>query len=171
MPRPVAIKQLIEKDVVFKRLRSKMNIKLINDSKTIEEANRILYKELFAPLQISETDIEKLKSDGKEQYVVCEIKGHIVGVIVIVEKDSEAELLHAVVASEYRSKGIGKILWRKALDHLKSKEYKDIFLYSRNTAFDFWSRCGFKAISDEWLEHELFIPHGIRHKRMKCFES
>lgn len=148
-----------------------MDTKLINDNKTIDAASQMLYDELFAPLQISKNDLESFKTDGKEQYIVCMDKDHIVGVLVIVEKDCEAEILHAVVAHEHRGQGIGKLLWRKALEYLKSKQYEDIFLYSRNTAFEFWSRCGFKALSDEWLEHELFIPHGIKHKRMKYFES
>ncbi len=113
-----------------------MNTKLINDSKTIDEANRILYKELFAPLQISENDIESLKSDGKEQYIICENKGHMVGVIVVVEKDSEAEILHAVVAPEYRGTGIGKMLWRKSIRSFEVKRiWRYLFIFKK---FSFW---------------------------------
>lgn len=137
------------------------------DLANIQGARRLLYEELFAPLQLPDTMQEQLKIDGNEQYFVAlDEQQQVVGVTVLVLDGEHVELHHAATRSSLRGHGIGKQLWKLVREYCIKHHFKRIELVSRNTAISFWESVGFRESSDEWIEREEFVKHGIRHKAM-----
>ncbi|MGM0881841.1 MAG: GNAT family N-acetyltransferase [Bacillota bacterium] len=132
----------------------------------INEARLLLYHELFEPLEMPRESQEQLKTPGVEHYFVCTLNNSIIGVMVLVV-DNNVELHHAAITKKYRGQGIGKKLWQEVLRFSESEGLKVIELYSRNTAINFWKSIGFIEVTEEWLEVESFVKHGIRHKKME----
>lgn len=133
----------------------------------INDAKLLLYQELFKPLGMPRETQESLKTPGVEHYFVCIFNNSIIGVMVLVVESDKVELHHAATSKEYRGQGIGKKLWQEVLRFSEAKGINVIELYSRNTAIDFWKSVGFTEVTEEWLEVESFVKHGIRHKKLE----
>lgn len=144
-----------------------MRIERTSDPEGINKAKLLLYKELFEPLGMPRDTQDRLKAPGLEHYFVCILNHTIIGVMVLVTGDGTTELHHAAIANEYRGQGVGTTLWQNVLAFSKSEGIRAIELYSRNTAIHFWKSVGFHEVSEEWLEVESFVKHGIRHKKME----
>lgn len=144
-----------------------MHTRKIENPTELASAKRLLYRELFAPLGLSEDTQERLKIPGVEHYFICEVDNQTVGVMVLSVDQDRVELHHAAVSKAYRNLGIGKRLWNEVYDFAKKIGITGMELYSRNTAIEFWTSCGFQASTEEWIEAEPFVKHGIRHKRME----
>lgn len=75
------------------------------------------------------------------------------------------EVRHAAVASWCHGKNIGRRLWEQVRAYLQEQGITNIEVYARNTSLGFWVKMGFRDESD-WLDHELFVKHGIRFKQL-----
>jgi N-acetylglutamate synthase-like GNAT family acetyltransferase len=137
------------------------------DEGEIDQAEGLLYRELFEPLGMEHSVRDELRAEGQERYFIAKVEHKLVGVMVLTVNGDTAELHHAAVNKAYRGKEIGISLWNVVHEYAKREGIRTIHLYSRNTAFGFWRRCGLEAVSDEWIEHERFTPHNIRYKKME----
>ena len=144
-----------------------MNVSLTTDPAIIAKAQRLLYEELFVPLQLPDTMQDQLRIEGEEHYFVAADGDEVVGVMVLVLNDGHAELHHAATRSAYRGQRIGNRLWTLLKQYCVERQFRDIELVSRNTAISFWRSVGFEESTDAWIERPEFVKHGIRHKAMK----
>ena len=144
-----------------------MKIKQAEFQWEINSSEDLLFNTMFKPLNMDRSIKEELKVPGVEFHFVAIEGDKVVGSMVVVINNNRAELMHAAVDDMYRNKGIGKLIWGEVKRFLFSKRINEIELYSRNTALEFWNKLGFYETSD-WLDHEKFLKHGIRYKKMKC---
>jgi len=143
-----------------------MNVGMTTDSARIDQAKRLLYEELFVPLQLPDTMQDQLRIEGEEHYFVATEDGEVIGVMVLVVNGQHAELHHAATRSAQRGRGVGKQLWELLKAYCIERKFSAIELVSRNTAISFWSSVGFSESTDAWIERPEFVKHGIRHKEM-----
>ena len=130
------------------------------------EANKLLYHVLWAPLGMAARAREDFKTDGVEHIFVTTDKSSVVGTFVlIVHCDNTVELRHAAVAETFQKRGIGKRLWAEAVKFAKGEGASEFFLYARNTTIGYWLKLGLKEES-AWLDHAEFKKYGIRFKKM-----
>lgn len=74
------------------------------------------------------------------------------------EVNSETIKLQRICTlKDYRGMGFGKISMEYAASYFKSKGYKRLYLHSQEDSVGFYEKCGFKVISDMFLEAD--IPH------------
>jgi len=144
-----------------------MKIKQAEFQWEINSSDDLLFNTMFKPLNMDRSIKEELKVPGVEFHFVALESDMVVGSMVVVINNNSAELRHAAVDEMYRNKGIGKQIWEEVKQFLFIKGINEIELFSRNTALEFWSKLGFYETS-EWLDHEKFLRHGIRYKKMKC---
>lgn len=137
------------------------------ETRLVQQAETLLYEELFHPLGLPLDMQEQLKTEGVEHYFVAVDGDNVIGTMVLVIHGTDVELHHAAVSSSYRGRGIGSRLWEEVLAYCSIEHLKKVNLYSRNTAIAFWRSLGFMETSDAWLEAEMFVKHGIRHKQME----
>ena len=130
------------------------------------EANKLLYHVLWAPLGMPVNAREDFKTDGTEHLFVATDEDIIAGAFVLaVHSDNTVELRHAAVAKTFQNRGIGKQLWAEAVYFAKAEGAGELFLYARNTTIGYWLKLGLKEDS-AWFDHAEFKKHGIRFKKM-----
>lgn len=74
----------------------------------------------------------------------------VVGVIVLIIQAETAEIRHAAVSGKYQRLGLGRALLNIALTLAKESGVKELEVYARNTAIEFWEKVGFADVSG-WL--------------------
>lgn len=134
----------------------------------LEEADRLLYKVLWKPYGM-ERDMRKRFSPGIGQSTFVASDGEkVCGCIVACEHEDAVELRHMAVLEECRGTGIGTGLLNWVAEHLiRETGKRRIFVYARSSSAEFYLNRGFKPMgSDDWLDHPLFEPHGIRFKQL-----
>lgn len=139
---------------------------LTKDLDLIQQGKRLLYEELFVPLNLPDTTQEDLKIEGEEYYFVATKDEEVVGVMVVITEGDHFELHHAATRSSLRGEGIGQELWKMVYEFANERGFTRMELESRNTAVSFWESVGFVESTEEWIERKNFIEHGIRHKTM-----
>lgn len=74
------------------------------------------------------------------------------------EFDSETIKLQRICTlKEYRGMGFGKSSMEFAASYFSEKGYKRLYLHSQEDSVGFYEKCGFRVISDMFLEAD--IPH------------
>lgn len=137
------------------------------DPGEIDQSEQLLYTELFEPLGLDKSAREELRAEGEDRYFVTKLDGKIVAAMILTVNGTSAEVHHAAVAKAYRGKEIGLTLWQVVHEYAKRQGIRQIVVYSRNTSFGFWRRCGLEDTAEDWIEHEPFVPHNIRYKKMQ----
>ena len=89
----------------------------------------------------------------------AEHNGNIIGCIGIVSCEERAKLRWFLIAPHYRSIGLGKKLLQEALDFVKAKNYKSVYLDTTNDldkAISMYKRIGFvkklEKANNSWRE-------------------
>ena len=83
--------------------------------------------------------------------IIARINNDAIGYISLSFVLDESELLKIVVKKNYRGKGIGKLLLNEAIQYLKERSIKTIFLEVRKSncvAIGLYENMGFKKISE-----------------------
>jgi amino-acid N-acetyltransferase len=78
-------------------------------------------------------------------YFVASEGGRLVGAIGLQRAGSSMLLRSAVVAPDWRNRGVGSLLARTALEHARKDQPQSLFLLT-TTAAGFFARLGFRAI-------------------------
>ncbi|MDB5055275.1 MAG: hypothetical protein JWM44_3325 [Bacilli bacterium] len=144
-----------------------MIFQITSDPEMIQAAERLLYSELFEPLQLDHSARQQLKIPGDDYYFVCtNNQNEVIGVMLLVRDHPYNEIRHAAVSQKYRNHGIGWSIWQEVYRFGLEREIASIELYSRNSAIKFWTKLGFVEISD-WMDKDMFKEHDIRFKKMK----
>ncbi len=89
---------------------------------------------------------------NKDRIWFAEADGEIIGAIAIIgHSPVEAQLRWFILHPDYRGKGIGKILYKEALNYCREKHYKKVFLATtqdQQTAIRMYLKEGFKKVSE-----------------------
>ncbi|MWC27611.1 GNAT family N-acetyltransferase [Paenibacillus sp. MMS18-CY102] len=143
-----------------------MNIIVAQDQLLLEKADKFLYDEMWKPFGMDESIRNELKLNGEEISFVAVEKEMVIGVFVLVITKEAIELRHAAVSSQKRNRGIGNAIWHNVLKYIEVNAISKVELYARNSSIHFWQKLGFQEVSD-WLDHPLFVNHGVRFKKME----
>ena len=136
-----------------------------SDEILLKESSRLFYEELWEPLGISENIREDFRVDGDEVVVLALFLGQVIGAFSLIVCPEVVEIRHAAVCSEYRGAGIGRKICNRVQEYALTKGVKQIEVFGRSTAIDFWEKLGFKDTTG-WVDFDPFPEHGIRFKKM-----
>jgi predicted GNAT family N-acyltransferase len=75
-------------------------------------------------------------------------------------EDQKIKVQRMAVLSEYRQKGLGKIIMQAAETFAKEQCYHSLILGAQLTAVSFYERVGYQA------EGDIFLDAGIEHVTM-----
>ena len=79
-------------------------------------------------------------------------------------ENNTVKLQRICTLKEYRGKGYGKVAMDYAYDYFKNMGLKRLYLHSQEDSVGFYEKCGFKVISDMFLEAD--IPHYEMEKQL-----
>lgn len=127
-------------------------------------------KKLFLLADPSEDAINNYLSNGN--CLIAVIDEEIVGVVVMINKDSETiEVANIAVREDFQGNGIGKQLLSRAIETARNRNATRIEVGTGNSSLSqlgFYQRCGFR-IFDIWEDY--FIKHykeEIFENRIQC---
>lgn len=83
------------------------------------------------------------------------------GALLIEHGDKVGQLRQMLVIPELRNRGLGRRIVGGVEDAARARSMRTLFLHARHVAVDFYRRCGFATVGDE------FVSHGIPHVRME----
>ncbi|MBT8440827.1 MAG: GNAT family N-acetyltransferase [Gammaproteobacteria bacterium] len=83
------------------------------------------------------------------------------GAILIDHGDAVGQLRQMLVIPELRNRGLGRRVVAGVEEAARARSMRTLFLHARHIAMDFYRRCGFATVGDE------FVSHGIPHVRME----
>ncbi|MGM9985966.1 MAG: GNAT family N-acetyltransferase [Bacillaceae bacterium] len=110
--------------------------------------------------------------DGKDEtalHLIMKEGEKIVGCLRILPKtEKQAITIGRVAVHEaYRNRGIAKTLMNKAITYIEEELKEDtIYLMAQTYLKEFYQSCGFKVVSEEYLEDN--IPHIDMIRKQKC---
>lgn len=94
-----------------------------------------------------------------EQYIAL-VDGKVVATARLREEPKGAyKIERMVVKKEYRGKGIGEGLTKYIVSEAKKRKPTKIWMEAQAYAKKFYEKCVFKAVSDEYDQWNLGIPH------------
>jgi amino-acid N-acetyltransferase len=115
-------------------------------------------RELLAGSELPEEDI----SPHLSHFIVAESRGAIVGCVGL-ERAGETALLRSLaVATDFRSKGLGRELCRRITKYARQQGYETLYLLT-TSATDYFSAQGYKQVN------RSAAPEGI--KKTEQFRS
>ncbi|MEG2116723.1 MAG: GNAT family N-acetyltransferase [Clostridia bacterium] len=106
---------------------------------------------------------EDLSGDKKSIHVGAFDEGKMVGVVLMDKApDSIIRLRQFAVRPFYQGKGIGTLLEDYCEKYAKRNGIKILTVHARKEAIEFYKKCGFVAVGDEF--EEVGIPHYEMYK-------
>jgi predicted GNAT family N-acyltransferase len=115
--------------------------------------------EVFVYEQKVSVEIEIDEYEKVATHYLLKYKNAYIGAARYRETVSGIKLERFAILSQYRDKGMGKVLLEKILENLKGRPEK-IYLNAQEKAISFYERGGFEITSD------AFIEANIVHKTM-----
>lgn len=112
---------------------------------------------LRKPLGLKFTDIE-LVNEINQYHLVMILDEEVVGTTLLFPTDEDTIKLRQFAISEhFQGKGLGKKLVNYAEEFALKQGFSDMQLHARETACAFYTKCGYTAIGEQFLE--VGIPH------------
>ncbi|WP_028973199.1 GNAT family N-acetyltransferase [Spirochaeta cellobiosiphila] len=109
-------------------------------------------------LDDSEAGIQKFLERNPNTNFVCKVEDNLVGTILCGHDGRRAYIYHALVAEEYRSRGIGRNLVNKLIQALKEEGITKVGLvvYTNNNQGNlFWEKLGFDQREDLYYRNKV----------------
>ena len=107
-----------------------------------------------------------LKVNEKQKCWLAFVGKNLAGSITIIEREKDYELRGFYVATKYQGRGIGKKLWKLALDFVKEKDITlDIYAHNAKT-IEIYRKWGFEIDTKrgEFYRHWPEWPKGVKAK-------
>lgn len=142
-----------------------MELKLIgHGSPEYNEMVELRMELLRRPLGLSFT--EDQLADETDDLLVCAFEnGQLIGCCVLTQyKTDIMQLRQMAVRHDIQSRGVGRKIVAFAERLTKQNGYRVLMMHARNTALDFYKKCGYKLKGNEFIE--VGIPHHYMEKRV-----
>jgi N-acetylglutamate synthase-like GNAT family acetyltransferase len=143
-----------------------MQLKLIqHGTKEYDQMIQLRMELLRRPLGLSFSK-EQLDAEKKDMLICAFENDQIIGCCVLTEHDpATIQLRQMAVNLNAQSKGIGRSIVAFAEEVAKEKGYTTLMMHARNTALDFYKKCGYEIKGDEFTE--VTIPHHHMEKKLQ----
>ena len=115
---------------------------------------------VFVREQQVPAEIELDNDDQRAIHFVAAVSGKVVGTARIVMKHDNAKIGRMAVVKNYRRKGVGAALLKKAILTAKKLRARRIYLHAQVAVIGFYQRMGFRAVG------RVFDEAGIAHRKM-----
>jgi predicted GNAT family N-acyltransferase len=116
---------------------------------------RVFVQEQRVPAEI-ELDID----DQRAIHFIATKSGKAVGTARVVMKHGEAKIGRMAVLKNYRRRGVGAALLKRAILAAKRLHARRIYLHAQVAVLGFYQRMGFRAVG------RVFDEAGIAHRKM-----
>jgi predicted GNAT family N-acyltransferase len=142
------------------------NIQIIQVKVTDKDYQKVydLREEILRkPIGLSLKD-EDLSGDALDHILIAKTGKELIGCVMLhpTEREDKVKLRQMAVAESWQGKGIGRLLVEAAEHHCRRLGINKIVLHARITAEQFYSKLGYKTVSEEFTE--VGIPHVIMEK-------
>jgi N-acetylglutamate synthase-like GNAT family acetyltransferase len=143
-----------------------MDLKIIQHaSPEYDQMIRLRLEILRIPLGLTFTE-EQLEKEKNDILIGAFEGSNIVGCCVLTAHDGTTiQLRQMAVATGIQAKGVG----RKIVDYAEKKAleqgYSILMMHARNTALDFYRKCGYEVKGNEFIE--VTVPHHHMEKMLK----
>jgi predicted GNAT family N-acyltransferase len=105
-------------------------------------------------------EIELDADDNRASHLLATVDGKPVGTARIVIKNTRAKIGRMAVLRNYRGKGVGKALLKRALELARKRRAKLIYLNAQVPVVGFYEKMGFRFVG------RVFMEAGIPHLKM-----
>jgi ribosomal protein S18 acetylase RimI-like enzyme len=137
---------------------------LVNEA--IGLTKECLSEKVFNSIRIQKYLTSNLVVNSKQKCWLAFDGKELVGSITIIEREKDYELRGFYVAINYQGKGIGKKLWKLALDFAKNKDIV-LDIYAHNTkSIEMYKKWGLKIDKEkgEFYRHWPEWPENVKAK-------
>ena len=135
-----------------------------------EQLDELLWKVLWKPLGLPRDTRNAFALPGKEiELIAVEDLRVVAGLVANWTGKNDLEIRHLAVEEAYQRKFIGTRLLSGLFDLVKKRNPIRVQAYVRNTSCPFFVKCGFKQVTQQWLQHPDFEKHGIRFKPVEKY--
>jgi N-acetylglutamate synthase-like GNAT family acetyltransferase len=145
-------------------------IKVVESQDEREQLDELLWKVLWKPLGLPRDTRNKFALPGKEmELIAVEAQMVTAGLVVNWTDENELEIRHLAVEKTYQHRLTGTSLLSRLFDLIKKSDPVRVRAYVRNTSYPFFEKCGFRQVSEDWIEHPDFKKHGIHFKLVEKY--
>ena len=103
-------------------------------------------------------------------FIACRESGQIIGCCVLTRLSAQTlKLRQMAVDIHWQRKSIGAKIIAFAEQYTMEHGYSTISLHARKTASEFYTKCGYTAIGEEFTE--VGIPHILMNKQIQTNTS
>ncbi len=106
-------------------------------------------------------EIELDSEDAHAVHIIAEDGGEAVGCARVIASGTDAHIGRLAVKREYRGRGIGRAVFRLAVDISLGRGASLIWFHAQLHAVGFYEKLGFHRVGD------VFLEAGIEHVRME----
>jgi len=108
---------------------------------------------------------DELAREKHDTHLAALEDGRVVGTLLLRKVDaSTARIMRMAVVVERQGRSIGRALVERAEGLAHHAGFETIMMHARATAVDFYSKCGYVTVGNEFLEQG--IPHIRMEKRL-----
>jgi len=152
--------------VLFLFLLAYMDIQLIqHNTPEYNQMVTLRLEILRTPLGLTFTE-EQLEKEKDDILIGAFEEGNIIGCCVLTPHNSNTiQLRQMAVATGIQAKGAGRKIVEYAEETALDRGYSVLMMHARNTALDFYRKCGYEVKGNEFIE--VTIPHHHMEKKLK----
>jgi predicted GNAT family N-acyltransferase len=136
-----------------------VRVKQISSKKELQTAFAIRLQ-VFVREQRVPKEMEIDGDDGRALHLLAFHAGNPAGTARVVMRRGNAKIGRMAVLKNYRARGIGKKLVKRAIAAAKSQRAKKIYLHAQVPVIGFYEGMGFKCVGP------IFDEAGIPHRKM-----
>ncbi len=133
-------------------------------SKFYNDAVKIREQYLRKPLGLSFTE-DELKSEANHICFIAIRGEEVIATVMLIPQKYSFKLRQLIVCNQARGLGIGQALVNHCEIYSLSQQINTIEMNARKTAVEFYKKCGYKIVSDEFTE--VSIPHFKMSKKLE----
>ena len=141
------------------KTRSALKIKRVSSQLELVQTFTIRIR-VFVREQRVPAEIELDTDDQRAIHFLASVSGKAVGTARVVMRHGDAKIGRMAVLKNYRRKGVGAALLKRAILESKRLHARRIYLHAQVAVTSFYERMGFRAVG------QVFDEAGIAHRKM-----
>lgn len=146
-------------------MNTETNIQIINFfSDEYKNELKIRNEVLRLPLNMSIYN-DNLDKEHNDIHIAAYRNNEMIGILLLTELNTDTvKMIQVAVLTDFQGLNIGTHLVQFAEKFAKNKGYLSIELNARKTALEFYQKCGYEIIGEEFLE--INLPHFKMKKKL-----